>query len=94
MREEKIVEVNKWLWEWCRRELLGFFYHGLWFQHGGFLARDGLYLVAAGRNIWTRKFTNVIRRELNCVGKGGNIFESSSFYSEGDSNPVLTVRSE
>ena len=43
-REEKIVEVNKWLREWCGRERFGFLDHGWWFQHGGLLARDGLHL--------------------------------------------------
>ena len=65
MREEKIVEVNKWLQEWCRRERFGFFDHGWWFQRGGLLARDGLHLTAVGRNIFARRLENVIRRELN-----------------------------
>ena len=65
MREEKIVEVNKWLRDWCRRERFGFFDHGWWFQHGGLLARDGLHLTAVGRNIFARRLENVIRRELN-----------------------------
>ena len=64
-REEKIVEVNKWLREWCGRERFCFLDHGWWFQRGGLLARDGLHLTAVGKNIFARRLENVIRRELN-----------------------------
>ena len=41
MREEKIVEVNKWLQEWCHRERSGFLDHGWWTSGKGWTTPYG-----------------------------------------------------
>uniref|UniRef100_A0A8C3FMA3 SGNH hydrolase-type esterase domain-containing protein n=1 Tax=Chrysemys picta bellii TaxID=8478 RepID=A0A8C3FMA3_CHRPI len=64
-RDRRIVEVNKWLRRWCWREGFGFFDHGMVFQEGGVLGRDGLHLMKRGKNIFTSRLANLVRRALN-----------------------------
>ncbi|XP_073175776.1 uncharacterized protein [Lepidochelys kempii] len=64
-RDHQIVEVNEWLRKWCRREGFGFFDHGMVFQEGGVLGRDGLHLTKRGKSIFASRLANLVRRALN-----------------------------
>ncbi|CAM4641847.1 unnamed protein product [Lepidochelys olivacea] len=64
-RDRRIVEVNEWLHRWCRREGFGFFDHGMAFQEGGVLGRDGLHLMKRGKSIFASRLANLVRRALN-----------------------------
>ncbi|CAM5160534.1 unnamed protein product [Natator depressus] len=64
-RDRRIVEVNEWLRRWCQREGFGFFDHGIVFQEGGVLGRDGLHLTKRGKSIFASRLANLVRRALN-----------------------------
>ncbi|CAM5095700.1 unnamed protein product [Natator depressus] len=61
------MEVNEWLRRWCRREGFGFFDHGMVFQEGGVLGRDGLHLTKKEKSIFASRLANLVRRALNKV---------------------------
>nr|XP_048718317.1 uncharacterized protein LOC125641845 [Caretta caretta] len=64
-RDRRIMEVNEWLHKWCWREGFGFFDHGMVFQEGGVLGRDGLHLTKRGKSIFASRLANLVRRALN-----------------------------
>ena len=62
--ERKILRVNDWLRRWCRRESFGFWDQGLRYLEDGLLARDGLHLTRAGKNVFGDSMKNLITRTL------------------------------
>ncbi|XP_074806320.1 uncharacterized protein LOC141986053 [Natator depressus] len=64
-RDRRIVEVNKWLRSWCRREGFGFFDHRMVFQEGGVLGRGELHLTKRRKSIFASRLANLVRRALN-----------------------------
>lgn len=61
------LEMNVWLHRLCQWEGFGFLSHGMLFQEGQLLGKDGVYLTKNRKSIFMHQLTNLVRRDLNQV---------------------------
>ena len=65
LRSGWILWINSCLCCWCQQQGFDFYDHWTLSQDQELLGRDGIHLTTCGKNIFTNRLANLLRRNLN-----------------------------